>query len=205
MAIIANIVAKPILSKTDLAVSRVRQMATIREKHGFQARVVQYASGPNADCIGLQAMAKDFTSFGKGYASFIKDPDYQELMSQRQSDPAVEIVSRNIYRTVYGESNWSDYPVSLQRSYHLPVHNLSKALDILAKVDNLTGDDTNLIAAVPVTGPEMSAMTAVYQFRSFESSGKALDEVGLSSEFRALAEEASELGELRTAQILSAI
>jgi hypothetical protein len=107
---------------------------------------------------------------------------------------------------MYGENQWASHPVSHIRKYDLSRDKVSDALQLLPKANEIvSGAGVNLVAALPVSGENLSTMTLSYQFRSLDHWGEALDTVGTSDEFQALVAEAAALGTLRSAFTMSAI
>ena len=142
----------------------------------------------------------DFRTAVKAFQAVNNDPSHEEFWREREANPAADIViARDILRAVYGEGQWSTHPVSHNRRYEITRDKLAEALKILPEVSNLMSKaDVNVVGLTPVTGEDLSSLTASYQFRSIDHWAEALDTVGTSDEFRSIVERVAKFGTLRS-------
>jgi hypothetical protein len=204
MTILAYTLAMPHAGKRQLVENRARQLGGIYAKHGAKVKITNIVSGPNTGGIAVLRSYADFRTASKAFLAVSRDPAHTELWRERDANPAGDlVVGRNIARVVHGEQQWDTHPVSLVRQYDLSRDKVAAALEILAEVTKLASEvDANVVALVPFTGDNMSAMSVSYQFRSIEHFGEGADTVGASEAFRALVRKAAGIGTLRSALLM---
>ena len=201
MAVIAYTLARPHPGKREMAENRARQLGEIYSRHGASVKVGSIVSGANAGCLMLLRAYADFRTAVKALQAVNNDPAHVEFWKEREANPAAEIITaRDIFRTIYGETQWTSHPVSHLRRYEITQDKVAEALKLFPELEKLmSGADVNVLGALPVTGENLSSMTVSYQFRSIEHWGEALDTVGTSDAFQALVAKAAKLGTLRSA------
>ena len=203
MTAISVILAKPDVGKEEQAKERMKHRAKIMSNNGFTTRVAEGFSGPTAGHLAVQAMTEDWTAMGTALTKMAADSEFIEWQQNRRKNPIGHMVRRTGLRTVYGEPQWAEFPVSYYRRYKMPRSNLKKAIELIAEIDSIETmkDDWTISAAVPITGAEMDMFLAAYQFKSLEVMGQCLDEIGTSEQMQDIVARASELGNLLTADV----
>ena len=203
MTAISVILAKPDVGKEEQAKERMKHRAKIMSNNGFTTRVAEGFSGPTAGHLAVQAMTEDWTAMGTALTKMAADPEFIEWQQNRRKNPIGHMVRRTGLRTVYGEPQWAEFPVSYYRRYKMPRSNLKKAIELIGEIDSIETmkDDWTIGAAVPITGAEMDMFLAAYQFKSLEVMGQCLDEIGTSEQMQDIVTRASELGNILTADV----
>ena len=203
MTAISVILAKPDVGKEEQAKERMKHRAKIMSNNGFTTRVAEGFSGPTAGHLAVQAMTEDWTAMGTALTKMAADPEFIEWQQNRRKNPIGHMVRRTGLRTVYGEPQWAEFPVSYYRRYKMPRSNLKKAIELIGEIDSIETmkDHWTISAAVPITGAEMDMFLAAYQFKSLEVMGQCLDEIGTSEQMQDIVARASELGDLLTADV----
>jgi hypothetical protein len=201
MAVIAVTLARPHLGKRLTTENRARQLGGIYARHGASVRIAQVVTGPNTGCIALIRRYADFRASAKAFQAINNDPAHADFWREREANPSADIViARDVFRTVYGEGDWSTYPVSHVRHYEITRDSLAEALKLLAEAQKIVSKaDVNVVGFVPVAGENLSSMSVSYQFRSIDHWGEAIDTVGTSDDFQALVAKAAKHGTLRAA------
>ena len=148
-------------------------------------------------------MTEDWTAMGTALTKMAADPEFIEWQQNRRKNPIGHMVRRTGLRTVYGEPQWAEFPVSYYRRYKMPRSNLKKAIELIGEIDSIETmkDDWTIRAAVPITCAEMDMFLAAYQFKSLEVMGQCLDEIGTSEQMQDIVTRASELGNILTADV----
>ena len=203
MTAISVILAKPDVGKEEQAKERMKHRAKIMSNNGFTTRVAEGFSGPTAGHLAVQAMTENWTAMGTALTKMAADPEFIEWQQNRRKNPIGHMVRRTGLRTVYGEPQWAEFPVSYYRRYKMPRSNLKKAIELIGEIDSIETmkDDWTISAAVPITGAEMDMFLAAYQFKSLEVMGQCLDEIGTSEQMQDIVTRASELGNILTADV----
>ena len=203
MTAISVILAKPDVGKEEQAKERMKHRAKIMSNNGFTTRVAEGFSGPTAGHLAVQAMTEDWTAMGTALTKMAADPEFIEWQQNRRKNPIGHMVRRTGLRTVYGEPQWAEFPVSYYRRYKMPRSNLKKAIELVGEIDSIEtmNDHWTISAAVPITGAEMDMFLAAYQFKSLEVMGQCLDEIGTSEQMQDIVTRASELGNILTADV----
>ena len=203
MTAISVILAKPDVGKEEQAKERMKHRAKIMSNNGFTTRVAEGFSGPTAGHLAVQAMTEVWTAMGTALTKMAADPEFIEWQQNRRKNPIGHMVRRTGLRTVYGEPQWAEFPVSYYRRYKMPRSNLKKAIELIGEIDSIETmkDNWTISAAVPITGAEMDMFLAAYQFKSLEVMGQCLDEIGTSEQMQDIVTRASELGNILTADV----
>ena len=203
MTAISVILGKPDAGKEEQAKDRMKHRAQIMSNNGFTTRVAEGFSGPTAGLLAVQATTENWTTMGTALTKMAADPEFIEWQQNRRKNPVGHMVRRTGLRTVYGEPQWAEFPVSYYRRYKMPRSNLKKAIELIADIDSIETmkDDWTISAAVPITGAEMDMFLAAYQFKSLEVMGQCLDEIGTSEQMQDIVTRASELGNILTADV----
>ena len=203
MTAISVILAKPDVGKEEQAKERMKHRAKIMSNNGFTTRVAEGFSGPTAGHLAVQAMTEDWTAMGTALTKMAADPEFIEWQQNRRKNPIGHMVRRTGLRTVYGEPQWAEFPVSYYRRYKMPRSNLKKAIELIGEIDSIKTmkEHWTISAAVPITGAEMDMFLAAYQFKSLEVMGQCLDEIGTSEQMQDIVTRASELGNILTADV----
>ena len=203
MTAISVILGKPDAGKEEQAKDRMKHRAQIMSNNGFTTRVAEGFSGPTAGLLAVQATTENWTTMGIALTKMAADPEFIEWQQNRRKNPVGHMVRRTGLRTVYGEPQWAEFPVSYYRRYKMPRSNLKKAIELIAEIDSIETmkDDWTISAAVPITGAEMDMFLAAYQFKSLEVMGQCLDEIGSSEQMQDIVTRASELGNILTADV----
>ena len=203
MTAISVILGKPDAGKEEEAKDRMKHRAQIMSNNGFTTRVAEGFSGPTAGLLAVQATTENWTTMGIALTKMAADPEFIEWQQNRRKNPVGHMVRRTGLRTVYGEPQWAEFPVSYYRRYKMPRSNLKKAIELIGEIDSIETmkDDWTISAAVPITGAEMDMFLAAYQFKSLEVMGQCLDEIGTSEQMQDIVTRASELGNILTADV----
>ena len=203
MTAISVILAKPDVGKEEQAKERMKHRAKIMSNNGFTTRVAEGFSGPTAGLLAVQATTENWTTMGTALTKMAADPEFIEWQQNRRKNPVGHMVRRTGLRTVYGEPQWAEFPVSYYRRYKMPRSNLKKAIELIGEIDSIKTlkDHWTISAAVPITGAEMDMFLAAYQFKSLEVMGQCLDEIGTSEQMQDIVTRASELGNILTADV----
>ena len=203
MTAISVILAKPDVGKEEQAKERMKHRAQIMSNNGFTTRVAEGFSGPTAGLLAVQATTENWTTMGIALTKMAADPEFIEWQQNRRKNPVGHMVRRTGLRTVYGEPQWAEFPVSYYRRYKMPRSNLKKAIELIGEIDSIETlkDHWTISAAVPITGAEMDMFLAAYQFKSLEVMGQCLDEIGTSEQMQDIVTRASELGNILTADV----
>ena len=203
MTAISVILAKPDVGKEEQAKERMKHRAKIMNNNGFTTRVAEGFSGPTAGLLAVQGCTENWTTMGTALTKMAADPEFIEWQHNRRKNPVGHMVRRTGLRTVYGEPQWAQFPVSYYRRYKMPRSNLKKAIELIGEIDTIKtmSDQWTISAAVPITGGEMDMFLAAYQFKSLEIMGQCLDEIGMSEQMQDIVARASELGNLLTADV----
>ena len=203
MTAISVILAKPDVGKEEQAKESMKHRAKIMSNNGFTTRVAEGFSGPTAGHLAVQAMTEDWTAMGTALTKMAADPEFIEWQQNRRKNPIGHMVRRTGLRTVYGEPQWAEFPISYYRRYKMPRSNLKKAIELVGEIDSIETmkDHWTISAAVPITGAEMDMFLAAYQFKSLEVMGQCLDEIGTSEQMQDIVTRASELGNILTADV----
>ena len=203
MTAISVILGKPDAGKEEQAKDRMKHRAQIMSNNGFTTRVAEGFSGPTAGLLAVQATTENWTTMGIALTKMAADPEFIEWQQNRRKNPVGHMVRRTGLRTVYGEPQWAEFPVSYYRRYKMPRSNLKKAIELIGEIDEIETrkDDWTISAAVPITGAEMDMFLAAYQFKSLEVMGQCLDEIGTSEQMQDIVTRASELGNILTADV----
>jgi len=203
MTAISVILGKPDAGKEEQAKDRMKHRAQIMSNNGFTTRVAEGFSGPTAGLLAVQATTENWTTMGTALTKMAADPEFIEWQQNRRKNPVGHMVRRTGLRTVYGEPQWAEFPVSYYRRYKMPRSNLKKAIELIGEIDSIETmkDHWTISAAVPITGAEMDMFLAAYQFKSLEVMGQCLDEIGTSEQMQDIVTRASELGNILTADV----
>ena len=203
MTAISVILGKPDAGKEEQAKDRMKHRAQIMSNNGFTTRVAEGFSGPTAGLLAVQATTENWTTMGIALTKMAADPEFIEWQQNRRKNPVGHMVRRTGLRTVYGDPQWAEFPVSYYRRYKMPRSNLKKAIELIGEIDSIETmkDDWTISAAVPITGAEMDMFLAAYQFKSLEVMGQCLDEIGTSEQMQDIVTRASELGNILTADV----
>jgi len=205
MTVISARILEPTIGKTALALQRIRTAAGIMARHGAKVRINNIAAGDGAGSIALLSAYPDFATTARVFESYQKDPDFQQLLQERELNPAGTIIGPIVARTVYGDISWDDHPVSMHRIYKVERNKLQSALSILPDVEKLSDDSSGVMAVVPTFGPDMDRLTVVYQFTSVAAAGEQIDRIGMSEDFQKLVIKAHDTGTLISTRMLVAV
>ena len=199
MSVIAYTIVKPRAGKRTLVEDRVRRAGAIYAKHGSQVKLSRVIAGPYTDCLTFQRKYESFSAAATTLGALASDDEFAQLQSEREEDPAVDIlVGREILRVVHGSSAWDTHPVSHLRVYEVNKNHLADALALLPEVEQMVAPSgVNVIGLVPVTGDNMSTMTIAYQLKSVDHWGEVMDTIGTSPEFLAITARAAEYGTIK--------
>lgn len=193
MTVIITTLVKPIVGKTKLAEGRVRKAAEIFTSHGGKCRVTRSVLGGMSGAIGLQSATPDFTTAMSVMSAGMNDPAFQNMMEERESNPAGEMSGPIMFRTIYGDIAWDTHPVSMMRIYRMARKNVPAAVSLLEEVDALS-DEINMVGVAPIVNDDMEIFNATYQFKSLTDYGAQVDQVGMSAEYQAIVIRANDLG-----------
>jgi hypothetical protein len=193
----------PDVGKEKLAEIRFKRASEIFAKHGAATRLWKVIVGQSVGDLVLMSMYESFSKGATAFQSFSGDSDMAELMDERSASPAGELRGPNLFRMAYGAPVNPPKPILVQRMYHMPRKNLSKALELAPEMDALTKSlDVSIGIGVPVLASDHEMMGAVYRFNSLEHWGKSVDAMSQNPDFVALVEKANDLGTLKSSRML---
>ena len=90
------------------------------------------------------------------------------------------------------------------RTYQVDRNNLTEAVGILHKVDALmqkSDEPGNVTGIVPMISDNMDRLNVIYGFDNMEHMGRAVQNIGLSTEFQELVNEANKTGKLVSVRV----
>ena len=205
MTVISMRKIMPTVGKTELAISRVRAMGGIVARAGGRVRIGQVVAGEGAGNVHMYAAFDSFESISKATLKIAADPARQKLVQERELNPGGELTGPEVYRTVYGDVA-ADYPIVMQREYHISRENLPEALSLLPEIEKLGKDhDYKLTAVVPVIADDLGRMAVLYYYKTMEELGLSIDQIGMSEQFQKIVAKASTLGTLSKSRVVSII
>lgn len=204
MSVIAITIVRPREGKRGLLVDRVQRAGNIFSRLGAEVRLSRIIAGPFTDCFAIQRRYPDFTKATGTFKALADDAEFAQWQEERDANPAGDpVVSRDIIRTVHGDTKWSTHPVSHLRIYEMSRDKLADALAMFPEVEQMTAPvGVNVVGLVPITGENMSSLTIAYQFKSVDHWGEQLDGLGTSEAFQALLARASKLGTIRQSGVM---
>lgn len=198
-------IARPFPGKLDLVMERTHQLAGIMSRHGANTRIASVVAGAGAGEVHVYAQYETMAAGTAANAAMMTDPAFRKLLSDREANPAAEIIGPEVFRSVWGEMNPTD-TVRMHRTYEMKRANMKAAIALLDEIAALVKDeDVTLMAGVPVLASRMDTMTVVYSFADMYAFGDGVDRIGMSPEFQDLVTRASEIGTLYESRVLRAI
>lgn len=205
MTVISARHVTPALGKMELAMERARTFCGIASRFGAKARVGQVIAGAGAGQVRFYSAYESFAQMGKAAEMMAADPSLIKLRQDRDHNPAGEMEGPIAARRVYGTPH-EDYKITLQREWHMPRGNLSKAIEILPEIEAMGSDfDIKVNGVVPVMANDLDRLMVVYWAKSLEELGNSIDHVGMSEAFQKKVVETSELGTLLRSRVLRMI
>ena len=193
----------PTIGKEKLGEIRFRNASDILAKHGAATRLWRVIVGQGVGDLVLMSMYESFSKGATAFQSFSGDSEMAALMDERAASPAGELRGPNLFRMAYGAPTSPPRPILVQRMYHMPRKNLSKALELAPEMDALTKSlDVSMGVGVPMLASDHEMMGVVYRFNSLEHWGTAVDSMSQNPDFASLVEKANELGALKSSRML---
>ena len=193
----------PTIGKEKLGEIRFRKASDILAKHGAATRLWRVIVGQGVGDLVLMSMYETFSKGATAFQSFSGDSEMAALMDERSASPAGELRGPNLFRMAYGAPTSPPKPILVQRMYHMPRKNLSKALELAPEMDALTKSlDVSMGVGVPMLASDHEMMGVVYRFNSLEHWGTAVDSMSQNPDFASLVEKANELGALKSSRML---
>ena len=193
----------PDVGKEKLAELRFKRGSEILAKHGATTRLWKVIVGQGVGDLVLMSMYESFSKGATAFQSFSGDSDMAALMDERSASPAGELRGPNLFRMAYGAPTNPPRPILVQRMYHMPRKNLSKALELAPELDELTKSvDVSIGVGVPILASDHEMMGVVYRFNSLEHWGTSVDEMSQNPDFAAIVEKANDLGSLKSSRML---
>ena len=193
----------PTIGKEKLGEIRFRKASDILAKHGAATRLWRVIVGQGVGDLVLMSMYENFSKGATAFQSFSGDSEMAALMDERSASPAGELRGPNLFRMAYGAPTSPPRPILVQRMYHMPRKNLSKALELAPEMDALTKSlDVSMGVGVPMLALDHEMMGVVYRFNSLEHWGTAVDSMSQNPDFASLVEKANELGALKSSRML---
>ena len=193
----------PTIGKEKLGEIRFRKASDILAKHGATTRLWRVIVGQGVGDLVLMSMYETFSKGATAFLSFSGDSEMATLMDERNASPAGELRGPDIYRMAYGAPVNPPRPILVQRMYHMPRKNLSKALELAPEMDALTKSlDVSMGVGVPMLASDHETMGVVYRFNSLEHWGTSVDAMSQNPDFAALVEKANDLGTLKSSRML---
>ena len=191
-------VISPYNGKTELAKARMRTAAEIISRNGASdVWMASVLGGYGAGTLHLYAWFESMTQAMEVSGNIHSDSAWQELMAEREADPAADITGPSVWRQLFGDDSDENDHAVMQRSYVMPRSNFGSAIAILPEVQSLLeGYDVHVSAWAPVIADDMTRMTVAYSAPDPVTLGKSIDEVGTSEAFQSILTRASELGTL---------
>mgnify|MGYP003306805305 CR=1 FL=1 len=204
MSVVAANILSPFAGKRSVAEERLKKLGSVFERHGAKVKTTNFVAGQYTGCIGFIRSYPDFKTGMAIMQASAKDPDGQEVMKQRQTDPAGEmIVMREVGRTIFGEAKWASNPVSMIREYAISRADVSKAMPILEGDQKIMDKvEVNVRVTMPILSPVMGRIRVAYQFKSLDHLGEVLDTTSADSEMQSLIEKANTFSSLEAASVM---
>ena len=191
-------VVAPYAGKTELAKARMRTAAEVISRNGASdVWMASVLGGYGAGTLHLYAWFESMTQAMEVSGNIHSDSAWQELMAEREADPAADITGPSVWRQLFGDGGDENDHAVMQRSYVMPRSNFGSAIAMLPEVQELlNGHNVHVSAWAPVIADDMTRMNVVYSAPDPVTLGKSIDEVGTSEAFQAILAKASELGTL---------
>ena len=154
----------PDVGKEKLAELRFKKGSDILTKHGATTRLWKVIVGQGVGDLVLMSMYESFSKGATAFQSFSGDSEMAALMDERSASPAGELRGPNLFRMAYGAPTSPPRPILVQRMYHMPRKNLSKALELAPEMDALTKSlDVSIGVGVPMLASDHETMGVVYR------------------------------------------
>ena len=206
MSVVAANILRPFNGKRSVAEERLKKLGSVFERYGANVKTTNFVAGQYTECIGLLRSYPDFKTATAALVKVANDPEGQEIRNLRETDPSGEmVVSREVRRTIFGETKWANNPVSFVRKYAISRADVSKAMPILEGIQKIMDkEEVNMRATIPIFSSEMSGITVAYQLKSLEHLGEVLDTTSANSEMQSLIEEANKFASLESASVMVA-
>ena len=206
MSVVAANILRPFNGKRSVAEERLKKLGSVFERYGANVKTTNFVAGQYTECIGLLRSYPDFKTATAALVKVANDPEGQEIRNLRETDPSGEmVVSREVRRTIFGETKWANNPVSFVRRYAISRADVSKAVPILEGIQKIMDkEEVNMRATIPIFSSEMSGITVAYQLKSLDHLGEVLDTTSADSEMQSLIEEANKFASLEAASVMVA-
>ena len=207
MSVVAANILRPFNGKRSVAEERLKKLGSVFERYGAKVKTTNFVAGQYTECIGLLRSYPDFKTATAALVKVANDPEGQEIRNLRETDPSGEmVVSREVRRTIFGETKWANNPVSFVRRYAISRADVSKAMPILESIQKniMDKEEVNMRATIPIFSSQMSGITVAYQLKSLEHLGEVLDTTSANSEMQSLIEEANKFASLESASVMVA-
>jgi hypothetical protein len=200
MAIISRRIFRTIPGRTAEAHSRIKRLSEALIRGGARIRLSAVAWGDGARDLHLTGIFSSMEAGAKAFTALAADADAVKLRGESENDPASVWEGPEVWRTLFGEPN-PNFPVMLQREYHMDRRHLKHAVAMMPEVQALR-PDRPVLAVVPVVSGDMARFMAVYYANSLVDLGEMIDHVGFSEAFQSIAVRAAEFGTLTKARVL---
>jgi hypothetical protein len=179
MTILSRRVFLPHAGKRDIVIDRLKTVAGAINRAGGEPLLMNISYGHMAGQLALFGLYSDFVAATSATMKMASDAELQKVNKLRESDPAADYVAGpDVLRVVFGEAR--PQSTMMVRTYQVDRNNLTEAVGILHKVDRLN---------------------VIYGFDNMEHMGRAVQNIGLSTEFQELVNEANRTGKLVSVRV----
>ena len=202
---ISRRIAKPHPGKMDVVMERTHRLAGILSRHGARTRISRVVAGEGAGDIHVYAQYDTMAAGTGANVAMMNDPAFKQLMSDRQNNPAADIIGPEVFRSIWGAMTPTD-TVRMQRTYALQRSHMKAAIGMLEEIGALVKDEpVSIMAGIPVVASRMDTMTVVYSFADMHAFGEGVDRIGMSAEFQDIVTRADEIGTLFESRVVQAV
>ena len=203
MTILSRRVFLPHAGKRDIVIDRLKTVAGAINRAGGEPLLMNISYGHMAGQLALFGLYSDFVSATSATMKMASDAELQKVNKLRESDPAADYVAGpDVLRVVFGEAR--PQSTMMVRTYQVDRNNLTEAVGILHKVDALmqkSDEPGNVTGIVPMISDNMDRLNVIYGFDNMEHMGRAVQNIGLSTEFQELVNEANKTGKLVSVRV----
>ena len=197
MTVISIAKFQPHPGKAKLLLSNMQENVKMFSEMGITARISRDMFGPDAGALSFSTFSSSFTESMSNIEKVFASEFWAKVQMRMDDNPSGDLIlPLTLIRTLAGEMK-STHRYTMWRWYHIKRDKMPMAMDLFPEIERMCNAvDLNPIMLAPVTGEPMSSAVIGYGATSLKASGKAMDEMGMSDEFRSLVEKAAAFGEL---------
>jgi hypothetical protein len=202
VTILSRRVFLPHAGKRDIVIDRLKTVAGAINRAGGEPLLMNISYGHMAGQLALFGLYSDFVSATSATVKMASDAELQKVNKLRESDRAADFVGPDVLRVVFGEAR--PQSTMMVRTYQVDRNNLTEAVGILHKVYALmqkSDEPGTVTGIVPMISDNMDRLNVIYGFDNMEHMGRAVQNIGLSTEFQELVNEANRTGKLVSVRV----